>query len=790
MAINALFYDNGIPMGTGFLEISGDDEADGLFIPLQTTAINGNFHGPLGILTIAQTFRFSRMVIDRPVEAIYRFPLPGDAAVTEVVATFGDETVRTRLTERASAEKEYDDAFKKGKRAILITRESDDVFTLHLTGIPPDTDVVVQTTVAMLARAVPNGWEMRLPVTIAPRYTRSDENHYGVQANPMLSVIDPGYCVSMDLSLHPAAEIISYPPEARVTRTDEMTGIRIESTRPDHDLVIRWAAAAGGEWLTSWAANDPDGSYTYLLSLITPVGEESGQRIPREVILVADQSGSMQGKKWNAAAKSILSFLDGLGPDEYFNLCLFSNESIWFSPSGPVPATLETIESAKTFLKTISLFGGTELGVALEQALHQPHQTGQYSRHVLVVTDGQVTDESRLFRLVEAESAKPSSRRMSVISIDTAPNAHLALELARIGGGTAKFLTDEGDVESALRELLASWQPPILSNTYLSVDKPGIEVTDYRILPISENRVIDVGDLCPEKPIFLCYRIPFTDQTPMLTLTESDGETIVKTSACPDDSDLFIALKVVFGAGRLRALEYLNNAWYSERDLAERLKKIGYTVPKFETTLYPENNIVALNNYLKQFIIEESLRYGIPSSHTAFIGVSDKEGKVPSVTVAVPNAIPGGWNEMDLYSCCQCAPRRSYFSDSMHSPMIARNTQSIPLLRPATMSFMIQPLEVENGEAILIESHHIQKGRYAIILTCPEELHKAGVSIKVFLDGKEIGSWTETTIHTGDLKIAFPITVPHEGILRAVVIDPSGAWNGKVIEVTLRKMSY
>jgi len=796
MAINAIFYENSIPKGTGCLEITGKEGPSGLFIPLHATGISGTFHGPVGSLTLTQTFRFARQAIDHPIEAIYRFPLPGDAAVTEVVAVFGDETIRTRLTERGKAEQEYDEAFKRGKKAVLVTRESPDVFTLHLTGIPPETDVVVRTTVTVIARAVPGGWEVRLPVTIAPRYVRRDESHAGVQANPLLSVIDPLYRVSLDLMVQPAAEVTMVPQGAIVTRTREETWIRIESSRPDHDLVFRWAHATGGEWLTTWAANDPDGSFTYLLGLITPPRGERGERIPREVILVADQSGSMQGGKWNAAARSIGAFLDGLSPDEVFNLCLFSNKALWFSSQGPVPATKDRIEGAKRFLQTTSLFGGTELGVALEQALRQPRLSGIYARHLLVVTDGQVTDEARLFRLVGSEAAASMSRRVSVISIDTAPNAHLALELARIGGGVAKFLTSSEEVDSALQELLASWRAPVLSNAVLTVDRPGIEVNDYRVFSRSGMEAVDIGDLRPETPVFLCSRIPGSSAAPVLTLGKAEGVPIAVATAHPGERDLCISLKVVFGAGRLRTLEYLLNAGYADEELVRRLEKVGYPVPQPDSTLYPENRSQVLHDWIEQLVVGESLRFGIPSSRTAFVGSSDKMGTVPPVTVAVPNALPSEW------VCHECAaPILRESIDMIMQPDVKMSVRrsgevrmsagksispSVPLA-PLPLNRVIPALEVQNAMAVLVESVGVAKGSYTLFLTFSHRMKPAGVSLRVEIDGKAVMTWSDIRIRAGDSRVMVPIHVSRPGRLQVFVVDPSGAWNGLQVAVSLRK---
>jgi len=786
MAINAIFYENSIPKGTGCLEITGREGPSGLFIPLHATGISGTFHGPVGSLTLTQTFRFPRVALDRPIEAIYRFPLPGDAAVTGVLATFGDERIQTRLTGRNEAEKDYDEAFRRGNQAVLVTRESPDVFTLHLTGIPPDTDVVVETSCTVLARAVPGGWEARLPVTIGPRYVRRDETHAGVQANPLLSVLDPRYRVSLDLMLQPAAELFLVPEGAVVTRTGDKTRIRIESTRPDHDLIFRWAHATPDGWLTSWAADDAEGAYTYLLSLITPPRDELGKRIPREVILVADQSGSMQGGKWQAAAQSIIAFLEGLSPDEVFNLCLFSNQAVWFSPKGPVPATKDAIRAAERFLQATSLFGGTELGVALEQALRQPRQPGEYSRHVLVITDGQVTDEGRLFRLVGLEAVAPSSRRVSVISIDTAPHAHLALELARIGGGVAKFLTSSEEVDSVLKELLASWQPPVLSNAVLTIDRPGIEVNDYRVLSKSGKEMVDVGDLRPETPVFLCSRIPCSSTHPVVTLSNTEGVPITVAPARPGDGDLAGSLKVIFGAGRLRTLEYLMNAGYPDEELVRHLEVAGYATLSPENPLYPENRRQAIHDALERLLVSESLRYGIPSTLTAFVGISDKAGTVPPVTVAVPNALPAGWG---IHEMCVdlCMDHMDMIMQSDVQMSLKRSPRVAESLIVTPKDIDIPALEVKNGTAVLVDACPIAKGSYTLFLNFATRLRPAGVSVRIEIDGKVIKTWSDAKLRPGDAKIMIPVHVSRSGRIRILITDPQGAWQGLKLSVSIRK---
>ena len=115
--------------------------------------------------------------------------------------------------------------------------------------------------------------------------------------------------------------------------------------------------------------------------------------------------------------------------------------------------------------------------MALEQALGLERAAGERARHVLIVTDAQVSDAGRILRLAEEEARRADRRRISVLCIDAAPNSYLAQELAERGGGVARFLTsdpEQGDIATALDEVLADWAEPVLAGLRLEVDRPGV----------------------------------------------------------------------------------------------------------------------------------------------------------------------------------------------------------------------------------------------------------------------------------------------------------------------------
>src|SRR5579872_5011230 len=144
---NHAAYENSRPDGFSVLEIvpepSGKNQ--GLFVPLKRTELTGEVAGPLADLRLTQVFGYTAAQCDRTIEALYRFPLPGDAAVMGVTVRFGDVAIEAALKERQQAEAEYEQAKQEGRQGALATRESPDVFTLQVTGLQPDQDVTVET---------------------------------------------------------------------------------------------------------------------------------------------------------------------------------------------------------------------------------------------------------------------------------------------------------------------------------------------------------------------------------------------------------------------------------------------------------------------------------------------------------------------------------------------------------------------------------------------------------------------------------------------------------------------
>ena len=114
---------------------------------------------------------------------------------------------------------------------------------------------------------------------------------------------------------------------------------------------------------------------------------------PRNIVLLFDNSLSMQWEKLERSFQALETLLHSLGPRDRFNLLLFNEEVSNFSPQ-PTAADPATIEKALEFVRGSRLRGGTNLQRALGQALEQTMgQAGTFGRnsHLIVLSDGGAT---------------------------------------------------------------------------------------------------------------------------------------------------------------------------------------------------------------------------------------------------------------------------------------------------------------------------------------------------------------------------------------------------------------
>src|SRR5262245_27678878 len=662
---NPKTFANSRPDGIGALEITSETgnqpNRPRMFVPLKRTELRGEVTGPLASLRLTQIFGYSREQCERTLEAVYRFPLPGDASVTGVRVSFGEVEIVAELKERERAETDYEETARTGRQAALATRESPDVFTLRVAGIQPDQEIRVETSYAQLARVEGAGWSLRIPLTTAPRYARSDEiTSRHAQGQPLALLRDPAHRFALDIVVHGASTVESSTHQLATSEENGAVRARLRDgeTIPDRDCVLTWKPRqeAGTAALQVFLADDPESGQAYFLALVSPPSARDAARsAPREAILLVDHSGSMEGAKWEAADWAVKSFLYGLSGRDTFALGLFHSTTKWFD-NIPRQADGPTIEKAIDFLVRNRDSGGTELGVALEQALRYARSTGDSARNVLIITDAEVSDAGRILRLADEESRRDDRRRISVLCIDAAPNSHLAMELAERGGGVAKFLTsdpEEEDITTALDEALADWAEPVLPGLRLEINSPVAQAAGHEVRVSREQgwSGVDLGDLPAGRAVWVIGRAPrsrLDDFTFKLSRPGLGPVADCRVELHRIDKDP-TAVKALFGARRVLGLEYLINSGYAGDELRDQLARLGYDPDQVlapKSQIYAENTRSEAGEALRDLLVREALDYGLACSETAFVAVRKEAGRVIEGSVVVANALPAGWSDI------------------------------------------------------------------------------------------------------------------------------------------------
>uniref|UniRef100_A0A669CUA7 Inter-alpha-trypsin inhibitor heavy chain 3 n=1 Tax=Oreochromis niloticus TaxID=8128 RepID=A0A669CUA7_ORENI len=115
-------------------------------------------------------------------------------------------------------------------------------------------------------------------------------------------------------------------------------------------------------------------------------------RIPKNVVFVIDQSGSMHGRKIEQTRTALVHILNDLAEDDYFGLITFDG-NIFHWKRELVQANSKNLESAKNFARNIQDRGSTDINEAVLQGarmLNEHNREGSASILILL-TDGDPT---------------------------------------------------------------------------------------------------------------------------------------------------------------------------------------------------------------------------------------------------------------------------------------------------------------------------------------------------------------------------------------------------------------
>ncbi len=453
-----------------------------LGFPLKHTFVDARIDGPVAEVLVEQTFTNP---FDHPIEAVYVFPLDDDAAVHAYAIRVGERVIEGRIAERGEARQIYEDARDAGHTAGLLEQEKPDVFVQSVANIAPGEEITVSFRyVAPLDYTHEEGWRFHFPTTISPRYVSPDAldprtvggggGAAGAVTVPYAEDIDADVeiLVRADLGV-PVRHVESPSHDIDVDVSDTRARIALAggTTAPDRDFVLRLRGAGEQTLLGAVTHRDAELGGYFTLVVQPKLQYAEGDLTPREVVLLVDVSGSMQGAPIDRAREVAAGLLATLRPEDTFNVLTFASGTDHFARA-PVAASVSRVADATRFVRALGANGGTELDDGLREAVQGTPAEGRV-RLVFLLTDGGIGYDDDVLAIAQRADAV---NRVFPVGIGDAPNRSLLDRLAEQARGFASYL-DLREDPAALVEILArrtEW--PYLTD--LSVDWGDLAVQD------------------------------------------------------------------------------------------------------------------------------------------------------------------------------------------------------------------------------------------------------------------------------------------------------------------------
>ena len=320
----------------------------------------------------------------KAIAAVYEFPVPPGAALSEMTIESGDRVLHGEVVERDRAQQVYDAQAAQGAQVGLASQNGYQNFQFSVANIPAAGDALLSFVYYEPVSIDSNVGRFLYPLENGG----TDESGFWGTSNEAANVGK----FSFDLELKSAAPVVD-------VRIPQVPGAVIQDLGGGHfaahfetapsalttDVVVYYKLKPdlpGSVQLVPYRAQGSKPG-TFML-LVTPGLDLPAIEHGSDYVYVLDFSGSMESKL-STLKQAVIDALAQLGAQDRFRLVGFSDTAFEIT-QGLLTATDENITAASNALKSYGVQGGTNLyeGLSAGTAGHDPERVTS----VFLVTDG------------------------------------------------------------------------------------------------------------------------------------------------------------------------------------------------------------------------------------------------------------------------------------------------------------------------------------------------------------------------------------------------------------------
>ncbi|CAN5781414.1 VIT domain-containing protein [soil metagenome] len=505
-------------------------------------------------------------------EGTYLFPIPDGATIDRFTMIVDGEPIEATLLAADEARAIYEQIVREMRDPALLEYLGRNVIQARIFPIPPRGERQIQIEYQQIL-TVENG----LVRYMYPLDTERFSSQPLEQASVRVTVA----------SNEPVRAVYSASHPIAVDRQDDqhfVAGWEASNVRPDTNFELIYTVSEqqiGVNLLSYWNAVDSDGTFM----LLAAPGISTEQRaVTKDVIMVLDTSGSMDGDKIVQAKEALKYVLGQLGSEDRFTIVEFSTGVRLFDDElQPV----REVAGALSWVDRLEATGGTDINAALLTALDLVEQ--DRPTYVLFLTDGLPTEGETGIQAIlsNVEQAAPANLRLFSFGVGDDVDTILLDTLVANHAGATTYVRPGEQLDDAVAAFYGKISTPVFTDVEIEID--GVRTEEIYPNPVPD--------------IFAGTQLVLVGK-----YADGGGATIRVSGMVDGEQQTFVY------DGQVLADRTLT----SGDDTLPRLwatRKIGYLLN--QVRLYGENQewIAA--------IVDLSVKYGIVTPYTSYLITED-----------------------------------------------------------------------------------------------------------------------------------------------------------------------
>lgn len=381
-------------------------------------------------------------------EGTYIFPLPEGAAVSDFVMWADGQPVRGQILEAEAARTIYNDIVRRMKDPALLEYVGRRALKASVFPIPPGGERRIELEYSQVLPAEGGLVHYTYPLS-TERFSKEPLEDLLLKAEiesqvPIKAVYSSSHDVSVD------------------RKDDYHARLGLEQTHvlPDKDFDLYYTVSLEKIGLNLLSYKEPHQDGFFLLLAAPNLEVNQSEVVAKDLLLVLDTSGSMDGEKLDQAKLAADFILLHLNPQDRFGIVAFSTNTRAFSP-GLSPES--QAGNGREFVDRMEAMGSTDINRALLEAVGIADK--ERPTTLIFLTDGLptegVTDAGQILSNVEEA---PKNVRIFCFGVGDDVDTDLLDQLSTDHGGTSTYVRPDQKIDEEVSAFYAKVSNPVLSD--------------------------------------------------------------------------------------------------------------------------------------------------------------------------------------------------------------------------------------------------------------------------------------------------------------------------------------